>query len=54
MNRAKLAAVFQKFQKTVHTLRGNETKATSTNAVIDNLFALKTKKKSKKYKRTLF
>ena len=51
---AKLAAIFQKFQKTVRSPRVNETKVTSRNAFIDNLFALENNKKSKKDKRTLF
>ena len=42
---AKLAAMFQKFLKTVHPLKVNKTKVTSRNAFIENLFALESEKK---------
>ena len=51
---SELAVFFQKFQKTVHALRVNETKVTARNAFIGNLFALESKKKSKNDKRTFF
>ena len=41
----KVPAIFQKVLKTVRTLRVNETKLTSGNAFISNIFALKSKKK---------
>ena len=47
---AKLAVFFQKFWKTVHTLRVNETKVTFT----DNIFALESEKESKTYQMILF
>ena len=50
----KLAAIFQKFVKTVRTLRVNEIKVTSTNGFIDNLFPLESEKESKKDEGTLF
>ena len=51
---AKLAAIFQQFQKTVRSPRANESKVTSRNAFIDNIFALENEKISKKDKRNLF
>ena len=51
---AKLAAFFQKFQKTVQTLRVNETRVTSINTFFDNHFALKSEKEAKNDERTLF
>ena len=51
---AKLAAFFQKFKKIVRTLRVNETKVTSINNFIDNLFTIKSKKESKNDRRALF
>ena len=44
---SELAVFFQKFQKTVHALRVNETKVTARDAFIGNFFALESKKKSK-------
>ena len=46
---AKLAAFFQKFWETVHALRANETKVTSRNAFVGNIFALESEKNSKKW-----
>ena len=40
-SKAKLAAIFQKFKKTVRALRLKETKITSRNIFIDNLFEQK-------------
>ena len=48
-----LPAFFQKFLKTLHTLTVNETKLTSRNAIIFNLFALEKEKESKQDGRTL-
>ena len=45
---AKFATYFQKFKKTVCALRANETKVTSRNTFIDNVFALENKKELKK------
>ena len=42
------------FFKTLRALRINETKVTSKNAFIDNLFALESEKESKNDERTLF
>ena len=41
---AKLAAFFQKLKKAVRALRVNESKVTSRNTFIDNLFALESEK----------
>ena len=49
----KLLAFFQIFLETVRALWVNETKLTFRNAFIFNLFALESKKESKKDKRTL-
>ena len=51
---AKLPAFFRKILKTVRALRVNETKFTSRNAFIFNVFALEKEKESKKDERTLF
>ena len=51
---AKLAAFFQKFKKARQALRVNETKVTSRNAFIDNLFGLESRRKSKNDKKTFF
>ena len=51
---AKLAAIFQKFKKTVHALRVNEIKVTSRSNFIDNLSALESEKESKNDETTLF
>ena len=51
--RAKLAAFFPKFKKTVQALWVNETKINSRNTFIDNLFALESEKDSKNDETTL-
>ena len=51
---AKFAAFFKISEKTVSAVRVNETKITSRNNFIDNLFTLKSEKESKNFKRTLF
>ena len=50
----KLVEFFQKFLKRVHILRVNETKLTSRNAFIENIFALEIEEESKNDKRSFF
>ena len=51
---AKLPSLFQKFYKTMRSLRVNETKLTLRNAFILDLFALRGEKESKYNEWTLF
>ena len=50
----KLSAFSQKFKKTVCPLEVNQTKVTSINTFIGNIFTLQTEKTSKNDKRTVF
>ena len=50
----KLALIFQKFKKTVLTLRVNEIEITLRNGFIDHLFALESDKESKADQGSLF
>ena len=50
----KLATFFQKIQKRVYALRVNEISITSSNTLIENIFALESEKDSKNDERSLF
>ena len=49
-----MPAFFQKYSKTVLTLRVNETKGTSRNALIDSAYELESEKELRKDKNTFF